>query len=240
MKICHYTSIEKAFGHIIPSQKFHFSNITKTNDPYEVNFHWFCGTMASAFGDDAEAELGGVFNRRNDAKEDIKKNIRVGCMAISSTENEWDCCNNHHLWTHYASEKNDINSGCGLVFDLDEIINAINQTSHQIIWHGNVEYCPASQLDFSGDEINPAEIFCKKPLRWKEECEYRFILKHDMDIKGPTSIDISRALIGIAINGLKLNNITDNYISALNQVFPNGIRWLRRTYDSGIHLHKIN
>jgi Protein of unknown function (DUF2971) len=194
--LCHYTTAEAAFVHIIPSAKLRLSRYTKMSDPLE-NRELPIGAYERGEGADFNEKVARVIDMitlQRDA-------TRLLSLTIDATEGyaERDIPFQYawaraRLWQQYA----DNHAGVCLVFDREEATAKIYaRLAHQgLAGQGEVDYFPRGFSDTPAASIRTDDfdlenlerqvavfvvdhehaLFFSKALDWKSEHEYRFTL----------------------------------------------------------------
>ena len=194
IQVGHYTSLEVACEHILPSGNIRFSPFQKTNDPREnkervVSFDWS--------GDGPPPENWSDISNR--AQHAILNCCQVFCGTLDAKENPHKlktklCFGHPRMWAQYGNS----HRGICLVFDRDKLTDAIIGTpSSGKVYKGEVVYNDflnrelASDIDLDYDLFDPSDIECgieehiekfqhglffRKDSDWASEDEYRWVI----------------------------------------------------------------
>lgn len=199
--LCHYTTAEAAFAHIIPSERLRLSPYSKMSDPLE--------NRELAFG-------GGVWRDDEDAEEKYARVVemitrqrdltRLLSFTVDATEGydpgdvpfqyAWTRA---RLWQQYAEN----HAGVCLVFDFEKVTPRLYDRLSRLgaAGQGRVVYTsrgfrdtPASTLLLDEFELatlasdvaqfvvdHTRELFFVKALDWASEHEFRFTLMPNVD-----------------------------------------------------------
>ncbi len=192
--LCHYTTAEAAFAHIIPTRELRFSPFARLQDPHEFRL-----TFSAAYFVDAAPDAEPAYWQLDRRITKLREARRVLCMTMDATDYGsadflyafgWARA---RLWEHYA----DRHAGVCLVFDRDRFHGTMIPALHQVGLHdcGPVEYSPRGFYDSSAHVITDDELltpdaqrerlaqwlvthahdlYFRKTEDWQSEHEYRY------------------------------------------------------------------
>lgn len=240
----HYTTIEKLLLYILPQKELKFSNIRYTNDPYESyerGFH-MCDDL-NLMEREREIYMKVFLENQKKFADTLRNEIRIICCSKDALPQTYDVIRNSgrgflkpRMWAQYANN----NKGVCLVLNKNKLIkqfeNNFKDTFHiskDIVYEFNYEMIErsynaytfnTSELKDSTFEqvvenkiINFSDIyyFSKHP-DWKEENEYRFLVRAD------SGADLTLKLDGILesiILGIEAEEILSKSIDIMLNKF---------------------
>lgn len=254
----HYTSSTTLVKHILPTGMIRFSPLSKTNDPRESKdwtFGFGVNHNSSAFNkldgkDFILLENRATFIAKGTCKLLCLTMDELGCHIpdIDVIYKRGYC--RPRMWAHYAENHN----GICLIFDkirLNEVIEN-SKRNESVLYTGEVKYNNRSQapslynnpfiinydevLEF-GMEIAVhrhiayyhKELFFEKSVDWKEEREYRWVIR-EIDA-ADFFVEIKDSLKGIILGPNfsdklfeKIEKYNDNYSYTIGQLrWKNGV-----------------
>ena len=200
--LCHYTTADAAFGHIVPSGELRMSPYARMRDPLENRELPFGG---GASGDETEAHV-----KLMDRIVTAIRNVRDATRLLSFTVDAREGYTNSDLpfmrawarartWEQYASN----HAGICIAFDRERALGHIKANLHEmdVVSSGEVVYTArgfrgtsASTLmldQFSEDRIaadvaslvvrHDHDLFFTKTLDWQSEHEFRVTLMTNVE-----------------------------------------------------------
>ncbi|MFT3866179.1 MAG: DUF2971 domain-containing protein [Solirubrobacterales bacterium] len=199
--LCHYTTREAAFGHILPMRELRMPSLRQMRDPLE-NQSWLIGT-----GGPAAAEVDSA--RRKDQEfayfhfnllaNSIRERARLLALTTDAEGYSPDAIDfsrgwaRPRMWENYGEN----HSGVCLIFDRDRLIENLTRALQAMDlptpYHQKVRYTETggSELTLDLDELvgkvdsdlvarfieaHHEEMFFRKALDWATEYEYRFLV----------------------------------------------------------------
>ena len=207
--IYHYTSAETALLYILPQKRLLFSSLANTNDPRENRWH------ITACVDDAEiGEADSISSRMHDIADGILKNTYIMCFSQDNKVSQEPPYfmekgfRKFRMWAQYANN----HKGVCLAFRKELLLEKFNSTYMGMPhFSGDIDYLSflgtqmrnyeaftlmSSELSKQDeiivadriDKYHRAYYFCKH-LDWKEENEFRFVIRTDSEKKQYLDID---------------------------------------------------
>lgn len=201
----HYKTIETLLLYILPQKMLIFSDIRKTNDPEEIYDHGFQMSYDLELGIDSKDECIEEFipnqQRFSDA---LRKEVKILCCSQDNCPKQFDFVRNTgrgflkpRMWAQYSNN----HKGVCLVLNRKKFIEKFNSNFHnrfhmsrEIIYEFDYEKLEKSirAYTLNTSELKGRDIeevvadriesftdiyyFSKHP-DWKEENEYRFLIK---------------------------------------------------------------
>jgi hypothetical protein len=207
----HYTTLETALVHILPSQRLRLSPFSEMRDPREYN-RWLPAT--AGFSELSGDVLARAWDRQSD-----RLNMLLNEFKLLSFTTDSECDEGTYgrgfarsrLWDAYAQR----GSGVCLVLRMEAALRvippqleAVGQPTHgrvryeNVPTHGEIMFHfeeMLGDLEAAADRIasNPTyveKLFLTKNTEWDSEREYRFIVRSSSDYE---YVDISEALIAV-------------------------------------------
>lgn len=231
----HYTKLETALEHILPTQRLRLSPFSQMRDPRESHLWWTSGTSS----DPIPPEDDTLF-RLMEALQEQKAEFKV--LSLAREEGRpppYEVFGRGfarpRLWEQYAQN----HRGVCLCFDRVALIASLEEQLQPLghLSHGDVAYRDApiapGVLHFDLPEARSrgvdavvrelldrhvAELFFKKLADWETEFEYRFVVR----IGSPDAVEVSVAgpLRGVVLGAL----VSNVYVAAFDALCnPHGI-----------------
>jgi len=199
----HFTSLETALEKILPTGKLRLGPFLKTNDPRETK-EWL---FPISFKND---EFPGFFSRENmDLNQQLNNAIKKHCKVLCFCKDYMKQPKSVYfgrsyqrpsLWAHYAEN----HRGVCLVFDRKKLVATARRelrgkgTLHigSVVYQGQSKLYDQSEFRVFYSEVmkNSVEVAAEKLIKekhrdlffwkhddWKNECEYRFVLRSNND-----------------------------------------------------------
>jgi Protein of unknown function (DUF2971) len=195
-KLLHYTSRDKAMEHILPTARFRFGRLPRTNDPREFAPVW--PGIAGSVGKDEPLTAGGPFELIEEFSELLRGSVHLLCLTEdrpSPWKNRYGYGNGPcraRMWAQYSAN----HTGVCLCFDQQRLIDAahdqLQTDSGRTVINRPVRYLkeneppepltllqPHAERDLPAFveamvEQNPQGLFFTKDWDWCSESEYRF------------------------------------------------------------------
>jgi hypothetical protein len=200
--LCHYTTADAAFGHIVPSGELRMSPYARMRDPLENRELPFGG---GASGDETEAHVK-LMDRIVAAIRNVRDATRLLSFTVDAREGSTDsdlpfmrAWARARMWEQYASN----HAGICIAFDRERALGHINANLHEmgVVSSGEVVYSArgfrgtsASTLmldQFSEDRIaadvasfvvgHDHDLFFTKTLDSQSEHEFRVTLMTNVE-----------------------------------------------------------
>jgi hypothetical protein len=200
--LCHYTTADAAFGHIVPSGELRMSPYARMRDPLENRELPFGG---GASGDETEAHVT-LMDRIVTAIRNVRDATRLLSFTVDAREGYTDsdlpfmrAWARARMWEQYASN----HAGICIAFDRERALGHIKANLHEmgVVSSGEVVYTArgfrgtsASTLmldQFSEDRIaadvasfvvrHDHDLFFTKTLDWQSEHEFRVTLMTNVE-----------------------------------------------------------
>lgn len=228
--ITHYTNIETALTYIIPHLKLKFGTIKDTNDHYEASigdnilenpFKYISGDGKTS--KQFLSEFENFFNEFSKVKSSL------GVCCFETCEDIAFAGTNKHLWTFYASGKQN-NAGIALVFNKNKIIDGISK-NYNIKFQGAVRYVPREELIKISRGTDPIEMLQYKDDFWINENEFRIIIDSD---KGnpPFFIDIAGCIEKIVVENSYHLSVNPRFYRLLSDLMGNEVKIASKVFFS--------
>jgi hypothetical protein len=231
----HYTSLETALGHIIPSKSLQFSRLGQLNDPREYRDWSF------DFGTTEGRDLGETFDIPRIANSWIRSRVAVACLSRDVTDlrdTKDDFARNGYerghsrprMWAQYANNYR----GVCLIFERSALSQAIQRFAkqhHLSLKQGEVVYrnrkpvrsffaSDCMLIDYDRYSRAGAESYMRwhlsqffdeliltKQEDWADEREYRFALVGNLP--DTVRVPLAQSLVGAALGDKSDSKIDD-------------------------------
>jgi len=219
--IYHYTTLKIAFEHILPSGQIKFNKLENTDDPLEYKEL----LLSSSYWGERDLDvIDDEIQKAQERIRDLRKSVyQVACFStnlwpridqssIRPTMNQLGCTRSR-MWSQYG----DGHKGIVLVFDKDKFLVRLSEcieNPERNVLHRYVDY---SYQDFNrsnninGNDIerdgieaycskyihkHADDLFFSKNLDYRDENEYRFVVKSD---EYPFYLSFKDSLIGLVV-----------------------------------------
>jgi hypothetical protein len=207
----HYTTLETALVHILPTRQLRLSPFSRMRDPREYK-QWFPGAVG--FGDYNIDALMPVYEESDRRFNLLRDEFNLLSLTLDGADQEEDVYGRgfarSRLWELYAGR----NSGVCLVLRKDEAIESIasqlderGRAAHGPVHYENhpthtdvmftLEELTAGDVNAIADRIaeqHLTELFLTKNTEWESEREYRFIVRSKPEYE---YVDISNVLAAV-------------------------------------------
>lgn len=209
--VYHYTTAEIAYKFILQDKRIRFSDMHNANDPCEWNNNLFSISNA-----ERKAIVHKKFWEYQHEFGDLLKNgLKFFCCTLETDEVKG--YNHPRMWAQYA----DNSKGIILKFNKEKLVNAINEALidlDSIIGYKEIDYIlehRPNAIYFTKEQLetqemsylvyetlkNNSDFLFQKNKDWKDETEFRFLIKSEKDVY----VNIENCLEEI-ICGLKIES----------------------------------
>jgi hypothetical protein len=203
MHLCHYTTAEAAFTHILPKGTLRMSAYRNMRDPFENKRPRL--RSGTAYGSDDRDEF---IHRFDEMEQEVGKARDAYCLLsltrgddslVGTADARFGCpWARARMWEQYA----DTHAGVCLIFDRQRLVDAMVEALGErgSMWHQPVKYTPSGfigshaaimSLDTRGETTaeyvrdhvarHHDEFFFLKTDDWATEFEYRFVWRRPDD-----------------------------------------------------------
>lgn len=201
-RLYHYTTVETLLLYILPQKALRFSAMKETNDPEEVGDYYF-GLTEDPFFPQKSHSPEYVMKEQRDFNNAVKNGIKILCFSQDGPTKEINGrtyfqsgYSKPRMWAQYANN----HTGVCLVLNKEEFIRRFNDNfDNKFHMEQEVVYEPGFKESSRAYDLDTKEIsmkgiegiveerrkkfasayyFSKHP-DWKDESEYRFLVKDD-------------------------------------------------------------
>ena len=218
----HYTSLNRAFEHILHEGKLLLASLKLTNDPRESkDWNWTFRNISHEI-DIAIPSVEELVTVSSEINLKIKRDCKLCCFSIDDkTKNLYSGRGWGHprMWAQYA----DKHKGVCLVFDKDKLIEtakkefskkgelyseAVNYLSDEDLIYKNAFVIDLKKIDKGSIDHTISELvkkqykhlFFTKHTDWKQEVEFRILLRREGNDSEFLSIENSIAAIIMGVD----------------------------------------
>jgi len=247
--IYHYTTMDVAINHILPTNTLKANNYSSTNDPKESK-QWQFDLGTNENRDMGQYDMAALSIKLSDA---LKSKTKLVCFSKDETVLTGNHLNDifkrgfckPRMWAQYAGN----HSGVCLVFDRHKLDTAISGqiNKRHLTLKGDVNYRDrgvVGRLDEGEYKINVdyleklgfdqyvsahfqtfyQRLFFEKMNDWVHESEFRWVISTDHD--GPIMIDYQNALAGIVFGDSAIEDDVDKIIDMTDyKILYTGLKW---------------
>jgi len=200
--IYHFTKCHKAFAYIMGSNSLKFSKFSDTNDPWESQrrIHDYSGDGKTLPDNEYERrklyETTGSENSVNDL--DRRESFFLSGVVDSEEliKKKQRAIFRHRMWTQYG----DNHKGVCFKLSVPKLREKLNTMFPEMWIEGAIQYenidpmiCHHEMSDPYMKTETPVEWFIK-PWDYRDECEYRFIVKNNDDLIAKCEIPVKDIL----------------------------------------------